>query len=73
MVIAMTADAGPPQEAARRIGAAVVALGIERFDLMGEGAGAAAALWLAIAPEIGIGSVLLAAPDGAQPTAHERA
>jgi pimeloyl-ACP methyl ester carboxylesterase len=68
IVFAMTADVGTPQEAARRIGAAVTALGIARFDLMGEGAGAAAALWLALAPQadIGaeIGSVVLAAPEG---------
>ena len=61
IVFAMT-DAGSPQEAARRIGAAVAALGIERFDLMGEGSGAAAAMWLAQAPEAEIGSVVLAAP-----------
>jgi pimeloyl-ACP methyl ester carboxylesterase len=64
MVFAMTADAGTPQEAARRLGAAVTALGLDRFDLMGEGAGAATAMWLALAPELDIGSVVLAAPDG---------
>ena len=64
ILFAMPADAGSPREAARRIGAAVTALGIERFDLMGEGAGAAAALWLAVAPEAEIGSVVIAAPDG---------
>lgn len=72
IVFAMTAEAGTPQEAARRIGAALAALDIARFDLMGEGAGAAAALWLALAPradigaDIGaeIGSVVLAAPEG---------
>jgi len=64
IVFAMTADAGSPREAARRIGGAVAALGIERFDVMGEGAGAAAAVWLAAAPEADIGSVVLAAPDG---------
>jgi len=64
MVFAMTADTGRPQEAARRLGAAVTALGLERFDLMGEGAGAATAMWLALAPELDIGSVVLAAPDG---------
>ena len=64
IVVAMTAEDGSPQEAARRIGAAVSALGIERFDLIGEGAGAAAAMWLALAPEADIGSVVLAAPDG---------
>jgi pimeloyl-ACP methyl ester carboxylesterase len=53
-----------PQEAAHWIGAALAALGIERFDLMGEGGGAAAAMWLALAPEADIGSVVLAAPDG---------
>ena len=63
IVFAMTADAGTPREAARRIGAAVAALGVERFDLMGEGTGAAAALWLALAHQ-DIGSVALAAPDG---------
>ena len=64
IVFALTADAGSPQEAARRIGAALARLGIERFDLMGEGAAAAAAMWLAAAPEADIGSVVLAAPDG---------
>jgi pimeloyl-ACP methyl ester carboxylesterase len=64
MVFAMTADAETPQETAGRIGAAVAALGIERFDLMGEGTGAAAALWLASAPQADVGSVVLAAPDG---------
>jgi pimeloyl-ACP methyl ester carboxylesterase len=65
IVFAMPADAGSPQEAARRIGVAVAALGIERFDLIGEGAGAAAGMWLALAPEAEIGSVVLAAPDSA--------
>jgi len=64
ILFAMTAEAGTPQEAARRIGAAVAALGIERFDVMGEGAGAAAAVWLALARQADIGSVALAAPDG---------
>ena len=65
IVFAMPAEAGSAQQAARRIGAAAAALGIERFDLMGEGAGAEAALWLALAAEAEIGSVVLAAPDGA--------
>jgi pimeloyl-ACP methyl ester carboxylesterase len=64
IVFAMTADAGTPQEAARRIGAALQALGIERFDLLGEGAGAVVAVWLALALEADIGSLVLAAPDG---------
>ena len=64
IVFAMTADAGTPQEAARHIGATLAALGVERFALLGEGAGAAAALWLALAPPAEIGSVVLAAPDG---------
>jgi len=63
IVFAMTADAGSPQGAARQVGAAVAALGIERFDLISEGAGAAAAVWLALAPKADIGSVVLAAPD----------
>jgi len=64
IVFAMTADAGSPREAAGRIGAVAAALGIERFDLVGEGAGAAAAMLLALAPEADIGSIVLAAPDG---------
>ena len=39
-------------------------LGIARFDLLGEGAGAAAALWLALEPQVEVGSVVLAAPAG---------
>jgi pimeloyl-ACP methyl ester carboxylesterase len=65
IVFAMPADTGSPRETARRIGAALAGLGIERFDLMGEGAGAAAATWLALAPEREIGSVVIAAPDEA--------
>jgi pimeloyl-ACP methyl ester carboxylesterase len=64
MLFGITADAGTPQKAARGIGAAVVARGIERFDVMGEGAGATTAVWLALAREADIGSVVLAAPDG---------
>jgi pimeloyl-ACP methyl ester carboxylesterase len=64
IIFAMTADAGTPQQAAQRIGAAVAALGIERFDLLGEGPGAPAVLWLALAPEAKIGSVVLVAPAG---------
>ena len=62
IVCAMTADAGSPREAAGRIGAAVAGLGVERFDLIGEGAGAAAAMWLTLAPEAEVGSVVLGAP-----------
>jgi hypothetical protein len=63
IVFAMTADAATPQEATRRSGAALAALGVDRFDLMGEGAGASAVVWLALARQ-DIGSVALAAPDG---------
>jgi pimeloyl-ACP methyl ester carboxylesterase len=56
--------AATPQDLAHRIGAALAALGIQRFDVMGEGAGDAAALWLALAPQAEIGAVVLAAPDG---------
>jgi pimeloyl-ACP methyl ester carboxylesterase len=64
IVFALPADTGTPTEAARRIGAALAALGIERFDLIGERVGAVAAMWLALAPEAEIGAVVLAAPDG---------
>ena len=64
-VIVFTAPAdATAQETARRVGAAVAALGIARFDLLGEGAGAAAALLLALEPQAEIGSVVLAAPAG---------
>jgi pimeloyl-ACP methyl ester carboxylesterase len=63
MVFALPADA-TPQEAARQVGAAVADLGVTQFDLMGEGAGAEAALWLALQPEAEIGSIVLAAPAG---------
>jgi pimeloyl-ACP methyl ester carboxylesterase len=64
IVCAITADAGTPQEAAHRIDATLAALGIERFDLIGEGEGAAAALRLALARQAEIGSVVLTAPAG---------
>src|SRR5262249_42074576 len=57
IVFAVPADA-TPQEAARQIGAAVVDLGIACFDLLGEGAGASAAMWLALDPQTQIGSVV---------------
>lgn len=65
IVFAAAAERGAPQQEAGRIAAVVAALSIERFDLLGEGAGAAAALWLALDPEAEIGAVVLAAPDGA--------
>jgi pimeloyl-ACP methyl ester carboxylesterase len=58
------ADGGTPQETACEIGGALRVLGVGRFDLLGEGAGAAAALWLALASEADVGSVVLAAPAG---------
>jgi pimeloyl-ACP methyl ester carboxylesterase len=61
-----TAAAGTAREAARRIGEALASSsGADRFDLIGEGKGAETALWLALAPEAGIGSIVLVAPDGA--------
>jgi pimeloyl-ACP methyl ester carboxylesterase len=63
IIFTVPADA-TPQEAAHRVGAAVAELGIARFDLLGEGAGAAAALWFALEPQAEIGSVVLAAPAG---------
>lgn len=56
-------DAGAAQDAGRRIGEAAGSLGAAPLDVMGEGSGAAAALWLARAPEVEIGSVVLVAPD----------
>jgi pimeloyl-ACP methyl ester carboxylesterase len=63
IVFTVSADV-TPREAARQIGAAVADLGIVRFDLLGEGAGAAVALWLTLEPQAEIGSVVLAAPAG---------
>jgi len=42
----------------------VADLGIVRFGLLGEGAGAAVALWPTLEPQAEIGSVVLAAPAG---------
>lgn len=64
IVFAIMTDVGTPNEAAHRIGAAIAQLAVARFDLMGEGAGAAVALWLALSRHAEIGSVVLAAPDG---------
>src|SRR5579864_5954115 len=64
IVFAMTEGAEAPGETARRIGAALAGSAVAHFDLMGEGTGAAAALWLGLMPEIEIGSILLAAPEG---------
>jgi pimeloyl-ACP methyl ester carboxylesterase len=64
LVFAIPADAGAPLQAAQRIGAALAALGVERFDLMGEGEGAAAALQLCLARQGDVGAVVLAAPKG---------
>ena len=50
MVFALPADA-TPQEAGRQVGASVADLGVSHFDLIGEGAGAEAALWLALQPQ----------------------
>src|SRR5215469_335361 len=63
IVFTVPADAAP-REAARQLGAAVADLGIVRFDLLAEGAGAAVALWLTFEPQAEIGSVVLAAPAG---------
>jgi pimeloyl-ACP methyl ester carboxylesterase len=64
VALALPADAVTPRQAAQRIGAALAALGIGHFDLLGEGPGAAPALWLALAAEAQIGALVLAAPDG---------
>jgi pimeloyl-ACP methyl ester carboxylesterase len=64
IVFTVPADTAP-QKAAHRIGAAVAELGIAGFDLLGEGAGAPIALWLALEPQAEIGSVVLVVPAGA--------
>src|ERR1700730_12143177 len=58
IVFTLPADTTPP-EAAHRVGTAVAELGIARFDLLGEGAGAAAALLLGLAPQGECGSAWL--------------
>jgi pimeloyl-ACP methyl ester carboxylesterase len=63
IVFAVPAEAGMPQVAARRIAAALAELGIAHFDLLAEGAGATAALWLALDPEAEIGAVVVAGPE----------
>ena len=64
IVLALPEDGGTPQQLADRIGAAISALDISRFDLLGEGAGAAVAVWLATSSSSEIGALVLAAPDG---------
>ncbi len=51
-----------PAALARSIGAAVAKLGIERFDLMGHGTGAGAALWLGLENLPSVGAIALLAP-----------
>jgi pimeloyl-ACP methyl ester carboxylesterase len=64
IVIALPAKAGTSDQAARSIAAAIASLEVSRFDMLGEGAGAAVALSLAMLPEVEISAVVLAAPDG---------
>ncbi|MGH7098074.1 MAG: alpha/beta fold hydrolase [Stellaceae bacterium] len=64
VVFAMPGWGEAPRQQARAIAAAVAGLGIARFDLIGEGTGAAAALWLALDLGEAVGAVVLAAPDG---------
>jgi pimeloyl-ACP methyl ester carboxylesterase len=52
----------PPQAFARQIAAALDTLGLARFDVMGHGAGAAAALWLGLARPAAIGAIVLVGP-----------
>jgi len=63
VVFTISADAAS-EEATRGIAAEVADLGVAHFDLLGEGTGAAAALFLALQPRTEIGSVVLAAPCG---------
>jgi len=55
-------DGAAPESLAGRIGAALAALGVRRFDLIGHGAGAAAVLWLALARPAETGAVVLVGP-----------
>lgn len=63
IVFTAAADAAP-REIAHRVGAVVAERGIARFDLLGEGTGAAVALWLALDAQVEVGSIVLAAPAG---------
>jgi pimeloyl-ACP methyl ester carboxylesterase len=56
-------DAAPGDAEARRIAAALEALGVERFDLMAEGRGGQVALHLALERPTAVGSIVLLAPD----------
>ncbi len=61
-VLLFAQDGTAPQALAGRIAAALAALGLKRFDLIGHGAGAKAALWLALARPEETGAVLLVSP-----------
>ena len=61
-VILFAQDGAAPQVFARRIGAALGTLGLQRFDLIGHGTGAAAALWLALAKPAETGAIVLVSP-----------
>jgi pimeloyl-ACP methyl ester carboxylesterase len=62
-VFELTESIATAETAARRIAAALAALGVARCDVIGEGTGAAAALSPALAARADIGAVVLAAPD----------
>jgi len=51
-----------PQSYARRIATALETMGLARFDVMGQGAGSEAALWLGLARPAATGAIVLAAP-----------
>jgi len=57
-------DSEAARQQAQAIAAAVAGLGITRFDLIGDGTGAVAALWLTHDLGEAVGAVVLAAPDG---------
>jgi pimeloyl-ACP methyl ester carboxylesterase len=61
-VMLVAQDGSAPETLARRIAAALDRMGVARFDVIGHGAGAAAALWLGVAKPEAVGAIVLAAP-----------
>ena len=64
VAIRVPRDPATAKAEAQRVAAAMEALGFDRFDMMGHGAGAAVALWLACDNAARVGSIVLASPEG---------
>ncbi len=62
ILFALPDETTAPQAFARGIAAAIETLGLARFDVIGQGAGAAAALWLGIARPAATGAIALVGP-----------